>query len=143
MADTDLPLVGTDTTITLLLDGQIVNTVIVTRFSAEPQIETVTSKPMGTVVVYHRTVPEGWRVRFTMDVSRPDADEFLDAITAAEVARVPTEVSLISRDSYQNGTSKSYLYPGLKRTSSPRQTQRGQATTLEFEFMTGKQRLAA
>lgn len=141
--DTDLPATGKDVSVTFTFDGATVKTYEVTEHRVEEMVERVDTKPLGTTKKLIDTVREGWRIRLTIAASRKDTDELIDIIDAAEELRVPSVMAIAITTKYRDLTSKTYVYPDVKRTSYGTGARRGEANQTTLEFETGVTRIAA
>lgn len=141
--DSDLAATGKDVSVTFTFDGATVKTYEVVEHEVEEMIERTETKPLGTTKRLINTEPLGWRVRLTLDESRKDTEELVDIIVAAEELRVPSVMAVAITTRYRDLTSKTYVYPDVKRTSFRRTGRRGDAMRIVLELETGITRIAA
>jgi len=84
----------------------------------------------------------GWKGTLRMEVSSKEADELLDILHAAAVARVPGVLALAETTRYRDLTSKSYLYADCKVLGASKSARRGEAMKLSLQWECGTQRVA-
>jgi len=142
MADLDLAATGKDTSITITYDGAVVRAYEAVEWTAEPVYETVRTAPLGTVQTHIDVTPVGWKGTVALETSSKDADELLDVIHAASVARVPGILAFKESTRYRDLQSKSYLYADCKILGASKSARRGEATKLTLQWECGTQRVA-
>jgi len=143
MADIDNPVTGKDTSIQLTQNGTLIQIQDqVTGFSVDVQMDEITTKNLGRSGSRNDQEFVGWKGSIDITTSTASADEFMDTIVAAAIARVPMRNNIIDRTMYRNGTSAQYTYPDCKFTFSKR-VKRGESTTVTLNWMTGENRIAA
>jgi len=142
MADTDLPISGKDTKLTLVVDGTLVDVVDkITNFSSRATYDTMETKGLGTTETHIDKVLVGWSGDLEIAVARKTIDELMDVIHAAQANRVPVVINIHDTTHYRNGTSKSYVYPDCKVEFEARK-RRGESQTASLSWATGKDRVA-
>ena len=141
--DTDLPASGKDCTVILTYDGGVVGVAELVEVSVEKVVTTIKSAPLGTTNTLIATEFGGWRIKLSLDNSRPDAAEFVDLVTSGEVLRVPALIGLTVKRAYRNTQKKAHLYVDLKLTSHSERSRRGEADRVELTLETGQNRIAA
>src|SRR5690606_33963113 len=142
MADHNMPIEGKDTSISISVNGQMVNVIDqVTNFSAEQTHSQREHRPLVTARVYRDLEPEGWSGTIEVAIASPDVDEVIDRIDAAKRAGIPVVINIRDRTRYRNGTSKTYLYPRCELGYS-RSATRGESTTVSLAWETGEARIA-
>lgn len=144
MADTDLPVTGKSTSITVLLGGVVkALTDQITSFSAKPSITEVATKNLGQSGSKVDTEFDGWEGSMEVSDSNGAASDIVDAMESASRLRLPLSVIITETVSYANGTSRRYTYTEVKIISSDSSNSRGQARKITLGWKTGKQRVTA
>lgn len=144
MASTDLPVTGKDAKIVLTVGGvlqTIANAVV--SHSAEPIINVVQTKPLGTSRVKKDAEYQGWKGEVEANNETSTIDEILDALDAASRTRAIIVVNLTETTYYRNGTSSTYTYPNITIMNAPRSVKREEASTYRLSWETGEARIPA
>ena len=142
MGDLDLAATGKDTSIVVTYDGATIRTYEHVRFEAEPVLDVLRGKSLGTTETQIDTIPTGWRITLEIETSKKDVDELIDTILSASILRVPGILSVTEKTTYRNLESQSYIYTGLKLTGSPKTVARGEKTKHRLQLETGTNRIA-
>lgn len=141
MSDQDLPTSGKDTRIQLMING--IPTVVVnqiTNFSASRRVTEIETKPIGTSTVLIDQEPEGWDGTLELAQSTAAIDELIDAVDAAQRARIPNSIQIVDITNFRNGTSSAHMYPDIK-IQYEKTVRRGQATAVRIPWKTGLARI--
>lgn len=143
MADTALAPSGSETTISITLDGVplLINAQIDT-ISEEQVVSEMEHKPLGTTTVVVGQDFGGWRGRFGVKQSSALIGQALDTIEAASRTGLPSVVTLTRTTRFRDLTSETYLYNNCKLSQTSGNRQRGQLDALEIAWRTGDQRVA-
>lgn len=143
MADTALAPSGSETTISITLNGAplLINAQVDT-ISEEQIVSEMEHKPLGTSTVVVGQDFGGWRGRIGVKQSNALIGQALDVIEAASRAALPTVVTLVRTTRFRDLTSETYLYNNVKIAQSSGQRQRGQLDAVEISWRTGDARVA-
>jgi len=142
MSDIDLAATGKDTSLTITYDSAVVKAYEYVDWNVEPIYETVRTSPLGTVQTLVDAIPVGWKGTVGIECTAKEADELLDVIHAAAVARVPGVLCFSETTKYRDLGKKSYLYADCKIVGAPKAARRGEAMKLTLNWETGTQRVA-
>lgn len=142
MADQDLPISGKDTRLQFLVKGvpQAVTNQI-TSFTASRTVSEIMTKTIGSSTVFIDQEPEGWEGTFEVAAATVAIDDVMDAVDAAQRARLPNSLQLVDVTNYRNGTSNSWIYPDIK-INYERTVRRTQATVIRITWKTGLARIS-
>lgn len=141
-SDTQLPITGKDVRAEILVAGVPIKVADqVTMFTARRKTTKVETKPMGTSTVYIDQEPEGWEGDIEIAENRAGSEDFIDAIDAAQRARLPMAVQIVSTKFYRDGSSKTHIYPDIK-VDYENTNRRGQASQTRFAWVMGVARIS-
>ena len=140
-ADTDLPISGKDVRMELLVSG-VPQAVAdqVTSFTERRRVTQIDTKPIGTSVVYIDQEPDGWEGDIEYAESTPALETFIDAVEAAQRARLPFSIQITRTKHYRDARSKTHMYPDVK-VNFESSTRRGQAGQIRMPWVSGVARI--
>lgn len=140
-ADTQLPITGKDVRAELLVAGvPILIADQCTMFTARRRVAEIETKVIGTSDVLIDQEPEGWEGDIEIAENRQGSDDFIDAVDAAQRARLPLSIQIVSTKNYRNGSSKTHIYPDIK-VGYENTSRRGQAGQTRFSWKMGVARI--
>lgn len=140
MADQDLPVSGTDTSIKVLVDGALKKVVDqITGFTVRPVTAEIITEPLGadgSKIDHEFRYYEG---EITFAPSTTDLDDIQDVVQAGLKSRVPVVINIVSTTRYRDGSKRTYTYPDVKLTFE-RRARRGQAQEFTVSWKCGNHR---
>lgn len=143
MADIDLPSTGKDTQLSITVNGVVIRVADkITGFTADEEKDEIQTKLLGQSGSQRDQEFTGWKGTFNLAENTAEIDEMMDTIRAAQIARVPIDITINDTTYYRDGTSKTYAYPDCKLSIS-KSKKRGEANSSTLNWMTGKDRIAA
>jgi len=144
MADTDVPVTGKDTKLSVLVDGaiklvedQIVNCTV------KPMIDEVTTKVLGESGSKVDAEYAGWELEIEFAPSTSATDDIVDVLESSKRLGIPALVVVAVTTNYRDLTKKTHTYTNLVLTASSRSARRATAQSHSLTFKTGDQRIAS
>jgi len=139
--DTQLPITGKDVRAELLVGGVPIKVADqVVNFTARRRTTRVETKPIGTSTVYVDQEPDGWEGELELAENRPGSEEFIDAVDAAQRARLPLAIQIVSTKNYRDGSSVTHIYPDVK-VDFENTNRRGQSSQIRYSWVMGVPRI--
>lgn len=137
-----LPITGKNVKVELLVDGvpqKIIDQVI--DFSEEERAQTVETQHLGTDDVQIRKLPMGWGGQITLSRKSGQIDDFIDAYDLALRNDMPTLISITSIKYFDDGTSRTHIYPDCTIEGISTSAQRSQNVTTRLPWRCGTGRI--
>jgi len=138
----NLPITGKNVKVELLFNGavqKIIDTVL--DFSEEERSQTVETEPLGTDDVEIRKLPKGWGGQITLSRKTAQIDDFIDAYNFALRNNIPVLISITSQKLFDDGTSRSHIYPDCVIDGISTSAQRSQNVTTRLPWRCGRERI--
>lgn len=106
---------GHQSEVRLLKDGQLVNILHMTKFSAKMDNTMMRSRFVGQSVPMGDQSIDGWSGNAAFEVADDQIEQFIDALVTGNLAGVGvSDYSLIDTEYYADGSSASYLYTDIQ-----------------------------
>jgi len=143
MADTDNPVTGKDTKLSILVDGvsKLLQDQIVS-FEANPIIDEIGTKVLGSSGQKIDAEYAGWELMIEFAPSTGAVDEIVDVLESSRRLGLPTSVIVADTTTYRDLTKTTHTYLELVMVTSKRSKRRAQAQNHALNFKTGKQRIS-
>lgn len=144
MADTNVAPSGSETSITLTVNGvpKVVNGQV-DGFTHKEESTVITQMPLGTM-----NAPKGKDLRghsgtISAKPTNPTLHQVCDLIDAAARLGVPSDVTISHTTRFRDGTSTRHTYKQVVLHGFSGNTKRGEANGLELQWETGYARVSA
>jgi hypothetical protein len=116
-------------------DGELQNIVNITNVEVNQDSDFSKSEYVGNPVPEGDQSIKGWSGSLEAEVKDASIDEFIDALTTANLAGIGvSDYTFIVTESYANGVSKSYAYFDCQFKMSRRQSGLSEKITKRLEF---------
>ena len=144
MADTSNPVSGSETIISLTLDGvPLLVNLQVDSVSEEQIVNEMEHKPLGTSTVFVSQDFNGWRGRIALKSANALMANALDVIEASARLGLPSYVTFMMIRRFRDLSVETRIYTNVKLSQSGGTRQRGQMDSADIAWRTGEQRIAA
>lgn len=144
MAETNTPTSGSETSITVTLNGKpiLINSQV-DSVSEQQSVTLMEHKPVGSMV--RKTAQDfgGWSGRISAKPTNTLLRGMLDTIESAARLGLPTDVKLTVRRTYRDLTPEVNTYTAVRLSQTGGTRQRGQFDTIEIAWESGEQRVSA
>lgn len=102
--------IGSDTKVTVLVNGAVLTAQIMTKFEAKQKTSQLNSKAIDGVN-RNRELPEGWDIDMEWDRGNSVIDDFVASEEAARYAgQPPSEISILETTNNPDGSVSRYRY---------------------------------
>lgn len=106
---------GHQTQIRILEDGNVVDIVEITKFTAKMDNTMMRSKFVGKAVPVGDQSIDGWSGNMALEVANDNVEKLIDALVTNNLAGIGVkDYALVDTEMYDDGTSCSYLYSDVQ-----------------------------
>jgi hypothetical protein len=141
MAD-PLPITGKDVSVEVVVNGVPLKlTSKVVSYNEDEVADMVESEHLGTDNVQVKKLPKGWRGEMTVSRKDGNLDDFVDAYNLALRNNVPVVIMITRVQRYNDGTSRTHVYPEVTIAGLSTNAQRGQNVTSRLPWRCGVERI--
>lgn len=143
MADPGTPRSGTETTISVTIDGvPVFIQEQVTRVTEKQEVNQLEHAPLGTMTVKVGQDFRGWSGDIEASPTNTIVAGILDAVEASARLGLPSVCTLTVSRTYNNLETEKYLYTNVVFAQTGGNRQRGQFDTTSLSWRSGDQRVA-
>jgi len=140
MGDQDLAITGSDTSLKVLVDGELKKVSDqITNFTVRPVYDETQVKPLGQDGSNIDKTFTHYEGELTFAASTTDIDDIQDLVNAALKTRTPVRIVIVESTRFRNVDRRTYAYPDCK-LEFDRRAQRGQAQETTVSFKCGVHR---